>query len=94
MLPLRTIGRLLNIHAPIEDHWAAVKHILQYLQAMTSYGLHVTRGSPLSLYGFTDVNWANSVDDKKYTDGYLVYLKNTLVSWKSGKQCTIARSST
>jgi hypothetical protein len=73
------------MHVPIEDHWAAVKHILRYLQAMTSYGLHVTRRSPLSLYGFTNIDWANSVDDQKYTGGYLVYLENTLVSWKSGK---------
>jgi hypothetical protein len=82
------------MHGPIEDHWEAVKHILRYLQAMTSYGLHVTWGSPLSLYGFTDEDWTSSVDDQKYTGGYLVYLENTLVSWKSGKQCIVARSST
>jgi histone deacetylase 1/2 len=82
------------MHAPTEDHWAAVKHILRYLQATTSYGLHVTRGSPLSLHGFTDADWADSVDDRKSTGGYLVYLGNTPISWKSGKQYTIARSST
>jgi len=82
------------MHAPTKDHWAAVKRILRYLQATKSYGLHVTQGSPLSFHGFTDVDWAGSVDDRKSTGGYLVYLGNTPISWKYGKQRTVARSST
>jgi len=68
------------MHAPAEDHWAIVKRILRYLQATTSYGLHVTRGSPLSLHGFTNANWAGSVDDRKSISGYLVFLENTPIS--------------
>ena len=51
------------MHAPTEDHWFAVKRILRYLQATASYGLHITRDSPLSLHGFTDADWAGSIDD-------------------------------
>ena len=82
------------MHAPTEDHWSAVKRILRYLQATTTYGLHITRDSPLSLHGFTDTDWAGSIDDRKSTGGYLVYLGSTPISWKSGKQRTVARSST
>ena len=67
------------------DHWSAVKCILRYLQATTSYGLHNIRDSSLSLHGFTDANWASSIDDRKSTCGYLVYLGATPISWKSGK---------
>jgi hypothetical protein len=73
------------MHAPTEDHQVVVKRILRYLQAMTSYGLHVTRGSSLSLHGFTDTDWTGSVNDHKSTGGYLVYLGNTFVSWKYWK---------
>jgi len=82
------------MHASTEDHWAAVKCILRYLQATTSYGLHVTRGSSMSLNGFTDVDWVGNVDNKKSTSGYLVYLDNTFFSWKFRKQRTVVRSST
>ena len=30
------------MHTPTEDHWAAIKHILRYLQATATYGLHIT----------------------------------------------------
>jgi len=51
----------------------AVKRILRYLQGTTSYGLHITRGSSFALHGFTDADWAGSIDDHKLTDGYLVF---------------------
>ena len=68
------------MHALTEDHQVAVKRILCFLQAMTSYGLHVTQGSSLSLHGFTDTDWTGSVDDHKSAGCYLVYLGNTFVS--------------
>jgi histone deacetylase 1/2 len=82
------------MHSPTDGHWSLVKRIVRYLQGTTSYGLHITRGSSLSLHGFTDADWACSLDDRKSIGGYLVYLGSTAISWKSRKQCTVARSST
>ena len=82
------------MHSPTDGHWSLVKRIVRYLQGTTSYGLHITRGSSLSLHGFTDADWAGSLDDRKSTGGYVVYLGSTPISWKSGKQRTVARSST
>jgi len=82
------------MHALTESHWAAVKRILRYLKGTSSYGIHLTRGSSLSLHGFTYANWAGSVDDRKSTSGYVVFLGTTPVLWKSGNQRTVARSST
>jgi histone deacetylase 1/2 len=82
------------MHAPTDSHWTAIKHILCYLKGTTSYGFHITRGSSFALHGFTDANWAGSIDDHKSTGGYLVFFGQTLISWKSGKQRTCARSST
>jgi len=53
----------------------------------------ITRGSSFALHGFTDADWAGSIDDRKSTGGYLVFFGQTPISWKSGKQRTVARSS-
>jgi len=62
------------MHAPTESHWATVQRILRYLKGTTSYGIHLTRGFSLSLHGFTNADWAGSVDDQKSTGGYIVFL--------------------
>jgi hypothetical protein len=68
------------MHAPTEGHWAAVKLILRYLKGTSSFGLHLTRDSALSLHGFTDADWADSIDDRKSTGGYIVFLGTTPIS--------------
>jgi histone deacetylase 1/2 len=82
------------MHAPTNSHWAAVKRILCNLKGTTSYGFHITRGSSLTLHGFTDADWAGNIDDRKSMGGYLVFFCQTSISWKSDKQRTVARSST
>jgi hypothetical protein len=64
------------------------------LKGPSSFDLHLTRDSFLSLHGFIDVDWAGNIDDRKSTGGYIVFLGTTPISWKSGKQRTVARSST
>jgi hypothetical protein len=53
------------MHAPTDSHWITVKRILCYLKGTTSYGFHITRGSSFALHGFTDADWAGSIDDRK-----------------------------
>ena len=71
-----------------------MKRILRYLRGTASHGLHITRSSSFALHGFTDADWTSSLEDRIYTGGYLVFFGQTPISWKSGKQCTVARSST
>jgi len=82
------------MHTPTESHWVAVKRILRYLKGTSSFGLHLTRDSSLSIHGFTDADWEISIDNWKSTGGYIVFLGNTPISYKSSKQRTTARSST
>jgi histone deacetylase 1/2 len=82
------------MHAPTDSHWAAVKRILRYLKGTTSHDLHITRSPSFTLHGFTNTDLAGRIDDRKSMGGYLVFFGQTLISWKSGKQRTVARSST
>ena len=54
--------------------WYVSLLILCYLQAIASYGLLITQDSFLSLHGITITNRDDSIDDRKLTNGYLVYI--------------------
>jgi hypothetical protein len=52
---------------PRHEHWIAAKHILRYLCGMITYGLRYSSNSEVYMHGFTDSNWAGSVDDRNST---------------------------
>ncbi|CAL1400080.1 unnamed protein product [Linum trigynum] len=81
------------MHAPSAHHWQCLKRLLHYVSGTLSHGLSIcrTRGG-LSLSAFADSDWAGNLDDRSSTSDYLVYLGSFLVSWRSQKQRTVARS--
>ncbi|KAG6465891.1 hypothetical protein O3G_MSEX015473 [Manduca sexta] len=76
-----------------ETHWKAAKRVLRYLKGTLNYGLVFQKGG-LEVTGHVDADWAgNDVDRKSYT-GFIFKIGNSLVSWESRKQRTVALSST
>lgn len=82
------------LHSPTTEHWATVKRILRYLKHTVKLGLKICKYSSLLVSGFSYANWAGSLDDRRSTGGFVVFLGSNLVSWSARKQATVSRSST
>ncbi|CAH9089323.1 unnamed protein product [Cuscuta europaea] len=82
------------MHKPTVNHWQLMKRLLRYLHGTASHGLYLRRSSHLSLCAYADADWAGNPDDRSSTSAYAIFLGESLISWKSSKQRTIAKSST
>jgi histone deacetylase 1/2 len=82
------------LHTPIEIHWAAVKRILRYLKQNTKIGLKIRKSNSMLVSAFSDADWAGSVDDRRSTSGFAIFLGSNLVSWSARKQATVSQLST
>ena len=47
----------------------------------------------MDIKGFTDVDHAGSITDRRSTSEYCVFLGGNLMSWRSKKQSVVAKSS-
>ena len=56
---------------PKETHWQATKIILRYVKGTKGFEILYTASENSELVGYTDSDWAGSVDDRKSTSGYV-----------------------
>ncbi|KAA3472109.1 hypothetical protein EPI10_022618 [Gossypium australe] len=57
------------MNQPIKVHWKAVKRVLRYLIGTIDHGLHLSQGD-CSIVGYSDADWASSVEDRRSTTGF------------------------
>lgn len=86
------ISRLMS--APKAELWVAAKRVLRYVKGNLDFGILYSRRKDPRLIGFTDLDWAGCVDERKSTSGYVFNLGTGVVTWTSKKQEAIALSST
>ena len=79
---------------PCPTHWQALKRVLRYLQATSTYGLCFAGSSGGKLVGYSDADWAGDIESRRSTSGYVLMLNSGCISWRSKKQRTVALSST
>ncbi|PNX58596.1 copia protein, partial [Trifolium pratense] len=77
---------------PKESHLSAVKRIMRYLIGTQKMGLWYPRGTNCTLVGYSDSDFAGCKMDRKSTSGTCHLLGNSLVSWHSKKQASVALS--
>ena len=76
-----------------KTHWAALHHLMEYLDAHSSFKLTYRKRSAFSngLTGFADSDWAMSLS-RRSTTGNLFLYNRSPISWRSKLQKTIALS--
>lgn len=79
--------------APTNVHRKIRLQVLKYLQGTKCLQLHFTYSSNPKLAAFSDSNWRCCRDTCQSITGYYIFFGEFLVSWKSKKQVTVARSS-
>lgn len=78
---------------PREKHMVAAKRVLRYVKGTLDYGIEYKSVEKGLLQGFSDSDWAGSLDDSKSTSGYAFNLGSGVFSWSSKKQEVVAQSS-
>ncbi|XP_034212955.1 secreted RxLR effector protein 161-like [Prunus dulcis] len=81
------------MHSPCVSHRNAVDRILRYLKSAPRKGLTFSKNRDLEVVGYTDVDWAGSITDRRSTSGYFTFVGGNLVTWRSKKQKVVSRSS-
>ena len=90
MLAVGMLGRYQS--NPGLDHWKVAKKVLRYLKGTKDHMLTYKRSDHLEVIGYTDSDFADCVDTRKSTFGYVYLLAGGAISWKSAKQSVIAAS--
>ncbi|GAA0155151.1 transmembrane signal receptor [Lithospermum erythrorhizon] len=81
------------IHAPRIDHWTAALRVVKYLKGNLGAGILLHSDCDLQLTGWCDSDWTSCPLMGRSVSGWLVYLGDSPIYWKSKKQVTVARSS-
>lgn len=78
---------------PRQIHWNAVKRVFRYLINTKDLGITYRHGSS-NLICFVDADFANDIETRKSTTGFMLMLGGAPVAWKSTKQAHVATSTT
>ena len=74
---------------PNELHLQATKRTLRYLKGIIGFGVFYKEGGSEELIAYTDsdyADYAEDLDDRKSTLGYVFMLSSGVMSWSSKKQ--------
>src|SRR6202050_771508 len=81
---------------PGEAHWHSAKRVLRYLKGTRNQylPLGMNLGDPNEFTGYADSDWGCDIDCRRSILGYVFLLGDSVISWSSKQQPTVAASAT
>ena len=80
------------MHCASEIHFQATKTIVRYIKGTINYGIKYSHFQNFKLHGYSDSDWAGSIDDMRSTTGFCFNFGSGMFSWSSKKQDVVAQS--
>jgi len=77
---------------PRSSQLKTTKRILCFVKGTASYGLFYSSSQNLEITGYSDNDWAGSLEDRKNTTGFVFFMGETAFTWTSKKQYIVALS--
>ncbi|KAJ8517172.1 hypothetical protein ON010_g18360 [Phytophthora cinnamomi] len=81
---------------PTEQHIGALKRVVRYLLGTVEKGIsyHDRENCEIGVHlqGHSDCDWANDIDTRKSTTGYVCTLMGGAISWASRRQTIVGQS--
>jgi len=62
------------MHSPSKEHMKVVTRVLRYLKSSPGKGILFKKGENLKIEGYTDADWARSIEDRRSTSGYFTFM--------------------
>ena len=81
------------MQAPRVPHYNAFIHVLRYIKGQPDLGVLLYKTADYTLQAYCDSDWVACAHTRKSVSGYVVFLGDSLISWKSKKQGTVSLSS-
>ncbi|KAH6595437.1 hypothetical protein BASA50_005849 [Batrachochytrium salamandrivorans] len=79
------------LYYPTDTHWSAVKRILRSIKYFLNHPLTFSN-NVIYLTGYYNVDWGGNLYSRRNTSGYVFFLGNSCISWRSSKQTVVALS--
>lgn len=90
MYAVSVLSRFMNCAS--ESHFKAAKRVLRYVKGTLSFGVKFSQTPNFELQGYSDSDWAGSIDDMKSTSGFCFNFGSGIFTWSSKKQEIVAQS--
>lgn len=82
-----------HLNKPKKVHMNAAKKVLRYLNSTKQFAI-TYKSSQQGLIGYCDSDYANELESRRSTTGFIFGFAGGVISWRSKLQSTVALSST